>query len=319
MIRIGSDLNVPRTLGRPVATIGMFDGVHKGHQRVLADLRRWARRLGARSLVVTFDRNPKGLLSGRPVACITSLDHRLLLFERLGLDACAVIRFDRKLSRTSARDFVEKTLCGKLRVRGVLLGFNGRFGRDAQGDFALLKQLEGEGRCLARESVRPLRVGRELVSSSAIRAAIEAGNLRRAKSMLGRPVSLMGTVVHGRGLGRRLGFPTANLDLHHEVKPPSGVYVTEAWVDGRWLRSLTSIGRQPTFPHPPREPVVEVLIPGLRGNLYGRELEVRFVRKLRKQVRFQSPAELAAQVRRDVERAVGGRPASGRMKRARKT
>jgi len=317
MIRIAGNLKPPRSLGRPVATIGAFDGVHKGHQRVLAELRRWAGRLGTRSLVVTFDRNPKSLTRGERVPCITSLEHRLVLLERAGIDAAAVLRFDRRLRTMSARDFVVKILCGKLRARGVLLGFNGRFGRNAEGDFALLRQMEKDGVCEARGCERPVRVEGELVSSSAIRAAVEAGELRCAERMLGRRVSVLGTVVHGRGVGRTLGFPTANLDLHQEVKPPSAVYATEVCIAGRWMASVTSIGHRPTFSHPTREPVVEVLIPGLRRNLYGRDLEVRFIRRLREQIRFGSPEELAAQIARDVEEVMRRQQAAAGEKKRR--
>jgi len=300
MIRIGPDLVSPTSLGRPVATIGVFDGVHRGHQRVLSDLRRWAAELGTKSLVVTFDRSPRAVTRGRRVPCITSLEHRLVLFERLGMDACAVLRFDRRLRRTSARDFVVKVLCGKLRARGALLGFNARFGRDAEGDYALLRRLAAEGVCRARRSSRPARAGGAPVSSSAIRRAIEAGRLNEAERMLGRPVSLLGTVIRGSARGAHTGFPTANLDLHHEVKPPRGVYVTTARLARAWRPALTSIGRKLTFPHPPREDIVEVFIPGVGRSLYGRDIEVRFVRKLREQITFRSAEALADQIRHDL-------------------
>lgn len=300
MIRIGSDLNPPKSLGRPVVTIGMFDGVHRGHQRVLLELRRWAARLRTTTVVVTFDRSPKTLISGKPVPCITSLEHRLVLFERLGIDACAVLRFDRRLRRVSARDFVRNILCGRLRAMAVLLGFNCRFGRGAEGDYALLRQLEREGVCLARQVPRPVTVGGRPISSSAIRTAIEAGRLDDAARMLGRPVSVLGTVVRGERRGSRIGFPTANLNLHHEVKPSSGIYVCAARVGRTWRPALTSIGRKPTFPHPPAENVVEVFIPGLRRCLYGRDVEVRFVRKLRDQAKFPSVDALVRQIQNDV-------------------
>ncbi len=300
MILIGNDLEVPQALGRPAATIGTFDGVHKGHQQVLGALRRWAAELGVKSLVVTFDRSPKTLTRGLRAPCITSIEHRLVLLERLGIDACAVLRFDSRLHRMSARDFAIKLLCGKLGVQGIMLGFNCRFGRGAEGDYEFLRRLAADGVCLARYLSRPAAAGGEPISSSAIREAIEHGRLRAAESMLGRPVSILGTVVRGLGRGTVLGFPTANLDLHHEVKPPSGVYITAALVDGKWLPALTSIGRQPTFSHQPRTDVVEVLIPGLRRDIYGRDVEVRFGRKLREQIAFGSPEALVAQIRSDV-------------------
>ena len=301
MIRIGSDLHAPRSLGRPVATVGAFDGVHKGHQRVLAGLCQWAEKLGTKSLVVTFDRLPKRLTQRGNVPCITSLEHRLVLFERLGIDACAVLRFDSRLRRMPARRFVTDILCGGLRARGVLLGYNCRFGRNAEGDYALLKRLGREGVCLARRVARPAVVGGKPVSSSAIRAAIDAGDLRAAAKMLGRPVSILGTVVRGEGRGNRLGFPTANLDLHHELRPPRGVYLAEARVGRVWRPALVSIGRKRTFPRPPRNDVVEVFIPGVRRELYGRDVEVCFHRKVREQGKFDSAETLQKQIRDDLK------------------
>jgi riboflavin kinase / FMN adenylyltransferase len=298
MIRIGNDLHVPRPIGRPVATIGTFDGVHRGHQRVLGDLRRWADSLDTTALVVTFDRPPRTVTHGKTAPCITSLDHKLVLFERLGIDACAVLTFDRALREVSAREFVADWLCGRLGVQGVLLGFNARFGRHAEGDYALLRQLRSEGVCAARQAP-PVRVGGRPVSSSAIREAIEAGDLHAAEQMLGRPVTLLGTVVRGEGRGTFLGFPTANLDLHHEVCPPPGVYITAARFARAWHPALTSIGSNPTFEPAAKANRVEVYLHGIRRDLYGRDLEVHFIRKLRDQIRFDRVEDLVARMARD--------------------
>ena len=307
MIRIGNELRAPRSLARPVATVGAFDGVHKGHQRVLADLRKWADKLGAKSLVVTFDRLPRTLTRRHPIPCITSLEHRLVLFERFGIDACAVLQFDERMRDIPARDFVAEILCEKLRVRGVLLGYNCRFGRNAEGDFGLLQELEAEGICLARQSARPAMSGGTAVSSSAIREAIESGQLSAAARMLGRPVALLGTVVRGEGRGSKLGFPTANLDLHHELKPPAGVYFATARVWRKWMPALISIGRKPTFSTDLSEDVIEVFIPSLRRNIRGRDIEVRFEQKLREQKRFASAEALVRQVHEDVAALKGVR------------
>lgn len=289
---------MPARLKSPVVTIGTFDGVHRGHQIMLRELSRWAKKLGTTSLVVTFDRSPKTLTRNMPAPCITSLEHRLVLFETLGIDAVVVLPFDRRFSRTPARKFVEDTLVKKLRVQGILLGYNCRFGRNAEGGMELLRRLEKEGVIKAREVRLPVLASGRPISSSAIREAIEAGKLREAQRMLGRPVALLGTVVHGRGVGRRLGAPTANLDLHHEALPPDGVYATAARIGQKWIPALTSIGRQPTF-RKLKKPVVEVFIPGFKGRLYGRDIEIRFVKKLREQQRFATAEKLVAQIERD--------------------
>ncbi|MFW6107677.1 MAG: riboflavin biosynthesis protein RibF [bacterium] len=306
MIRIGNGEAPPPQIGRPVVTVGMFDGVHRGHQRVLADLEGWADELDTAALVVTFDRHPRAMAHGETVPFITSPEHRMVLFERLGVDACAVLTFDEQVRRMPPREFVVEVICGRFQAQGMLLGYNGRFGRDAEGDYELLRRLEAEGVCLARQSAEPVTVDGRPVSSSAIRGAIESGDLARARRMLGRPVSVLGTVSRGERRGSRLGFPTANLDLHHEVKPPAGVYVTRARVGGAWRPALTSIGRKPTFPDPPAEDVVEVFVPDLDRPLYGESVEVRFDRKIREQIAFPSAEELAAQIAQDLELLRGG-------------
>lgn len=306
MIRIANGEAPPPRIGRPVVTVGMFDGVHRGHQRVLADLEGWADELDTTALVVTFDRHPRAMAHGETVPFITSPEHRMVLFERLGIDACAMLTFDAQLRRTSPRDFVVEVLCGRFRARGMLLGYNGRFGRDAAGDYELLRRLEAEGVCLARQSEEPVTVDGRPVSSSGIRAAIESGELARARRMLGRPVSVLGTVAPGERRGSRIGFPTANLDLHHEVKPPAGVYVTRARVGESWRPALTSIGRKPTFPDPPAEDVVEVFIPDLDRELYGESVEVRFDRKIREQIAFVSAEGLTKRIEQDLRLLRGG-------------
>ncbi len=308
MRRLTNQQPFPPELGRPVATVGMFDGVHVGHRRVLADLRDWADELGTTTLVVTFDRHPREMTRDEDVPFITSPEHRMILFERLGIDACAMLRFDESMQQMPARDFVIDLLCGRFRAQGVLLGYNARFGRGAEGDYELLRKLADEGVCQARLSDRAVYAYGRPISSSAIREAIESGRLKEAGRMLGRPVAILGTVVRGEGRGTRLGFPTANLDLHHEAKPPAGVYITRARIDDRWWPSLTSIGRKPTFPDPPPEDIVEVLIPDLDRDLYGEDIEVRFARKLREQEPFGSAEELVAQIKRDVQSLRGDEP-----------
>jgi riboflavin kinase/FMN adenylyltransferase len=295
---------------RPVVTLGVFDGVHVGHRYVLDQVTRLARERQGESVVVTFREHPRAVIDGRAPQLITSLPHRVRLFEHLGIDVALVLDFDEVLRNTSAEDFVRHVFCEAVRAEVVLLGFNCRFGRGGQGDFALLKKMSAEGGFEARQSGRITLEGRG-VSSTEIRAAILGGDLDLAAQMLGRPVSVLGTVIAGDGRGRDLGWPTANLDLHHEVRPPRGVYGCEVDFDGKRHPALCNIGIRPTFVKTPeiRDPTswevrdssehVEVHLLGFRGDLYGRDLEVFFLTRLRGERTFPGKDALVAQLAED--------------------
>ena len=289
------------SLKRPVATLGTFDGVHLGHQRVIGETVEWAKAQGGESVVLTFDRHPRRVILGQAPALITSVEHRLVLFERLGVDAAAVLRFDPDMAERSAEDFAQSVFFDWLHAAGIILGFDCAFGKDRRGDVALLKRMGSQSGVEVR-SCPPVEIDGAPISSTAVREAIERGDLDAAGVMLGRPLSLMGTVVRGTGVGRELGFPTANLDLHHEAKPPDGVYLTHAFVGQVALPSLTNIGTRPTL-HKAADAasVVEVYIEGVDRPLYGQDIEVQFVRKLREEIAFASAAELARQMAEDRE------------------
>jgi len=291
----------PLPLRRPKVALGTFDGVHLGHKRVLRDLVAWARATDCDAAALTFDWKPRFVLGSGPRMQITSLSHRLVLLERLGLDAAVVLAFDERLASMQPEEFVGEVLVRGLGASGVLLGHDTRFGRNARGDFDLMSRL---GRRFGFEAcaVEVVEVDGAPVSSTRVRQAIQAGDLTLAERLLGRRVSVLGTVVPGTNRGRRLGFPTANLDLHHDVRPPDGVYATRALVDGAWRDSVTSIGRpQGGPPHAGDGPPVETHILDFSGALYGRELEVRFVGRLRDQRRFDSDAALTEQIARDIQ------------------
>jgi riboflavin kinase / FMN adenylyltransferase len=296
---------------RPVVTLGVFDGVHVGHRYVLDQLTRLARERQGESVVVTFRDHPRAIIDGRAPQLITSLPHRVRLFEHLGIDATVVLDFDTTLRNTSAEDFIRLVFCDTLHAEVVLLGFNCRFGKGGVGDFELLQKMSGECRFEARQAER-VTLGSRGVSSTEIRAAILRGDLEEAARMLGRPVSILGTVIAGDGRGRQLGWPTANLDLHHEVRPPRGVYGCEVDVEGKRFPALCNIGVRPTFtkgvPRSGDETSweirdstehVEVHLLGFRGDLYGRDLEVLFLTRLRDERAFAGKDALLAQLAAD--------------------
>ena len=206
-----------------VVSIGVFDGVHLGHREILQRNVALARTLGARPTVVTFRDHPKQLLLGRAPRTLTSLEHRLELFRRAGIAHTLVLGFDERLRAMPAAEFAATVLVRGLGARRFVLGFDSKFGNSRSGTPEELRRLGYEV-----EVVEQVLVRGRAVSSTAIREAVELGDLAAAQEMLGRPFAVYGDVVHGDGLGQRLGFPTANLDPHHELLPPNGVYA--CWV-----------------------------------------------------------------------------------------
>jgi riboflavin kinase/FMN adenylyltransferase len=283
-----------------VVTLGVFDGVHRGHAEVIRQVVEAARERSWRSAIVTFDRHPAAVLSERPLPAITSLEHRLRVFEGSGVGLCVIVAFDRQVAAISARDFAARVLRDLLEARLVILGYDCRFGRGAEGDVGLCGEL-GQQMGFEVRSVAPVQLDGRPVSSTAIREAVREGDFGRASRLLGRPFSLYGTVVPGDGRGKALGYPTANLDLHNETIPPAGVYACFAFTNAEPIPAVASVGGRRTFHHEPApETVVEVHLIGRRMDLYGRDLEVQFVTRLRAQRAFDSPQQLQAQMARDV-------------------
>jgi len=282
------------------ATVGVFDGVHLGHFVVLRRVVERAQGLGVQPVMVTFAGHPKEVLLGRAPATVTSLAHRLLLFERAGIAATLVLEFTAELRALTAEEFVRRVLIEGLGLRELVFGFDSKFGRDRGGNPASLTPLAKE-LGFGIVEVPPLRLGGRAVSSSAVREAVSLGDLHNAALMLGRPVSVLGTVVRGDGRGKSLGFPTANLDLHHELHPPEGVYAAFALLAGVLQPTVVNIGTKPTFGG--GEEVVEAHLLDGAGDLYGRDLEIFFLERLRGEQSFPNPEALRAQIADDAARA----------------
>jgi riboflavin kinase / FMN adenylyltransferase len=287
-----------------VVSLGMFDGVHLGHRAILAANVVRARALGAVPTVVTFRRHPKQLLLGHAPRTLTTLEHRLELFARAGIDHAVVLSFDADLRALSAAEFAREIADRDLGVRCFVLGFDSKFGRDRGGTPESLRALGYEVEVAPKVVVhdRP-------VSSTAIREAVELGDLPAAAAMLGRAVSVYGRVVHGASLGHRIGFPTANLNLHRQLHPPAGVYACRVHHQPpagprRSFEGVTNIGFRPTIAaEPPRFPQVEVHLLDFEGDLYGQRIELEFVARLRGEKRFSGLDTLAAQIAQDVRDA----------------
>jgi riboflavin kinase/FMN adenylyltransferase len=286
-----------------VATLGVFDGVHRGHQAVIGRLTGEADTLGCRPAVITFDRHPGSVVHDAEKPSITSLGHRLHLFESLGVGLSVVLRFESRVAEMAPEEFV-RTVFGELvQARRLVLGFDCRFGRGRAGDVELCRRM-GPDMGFDVVEVAPVEVGGEAVHSTRVRRCIADGRLREAAELLGRRFSLYGTVVHGDSRGRRLGYPTANLNLHNELLPPDGVYAARACRGQDCHPAVLSIGTRSTF-HDEAGPetAVEVHLLDYRGDLYGANLEVRLVERLRGQERFGSAEALVEQIEEDIRRA----------------
>ncbi len=299
---------------RPVAaTIGIFDGVHLGHQRCLKIVRERAKRIGGISVVVTFDPHPRrvlGLIGAPPL--LVSLKHRLALIENAGIDVTCVLNFNEAFSRHDPESFVRNIIVGKLHAVYVIIGSGFRFGNDQSGDIKFLERI-GKRYGFGVKAVPLVRAGGRPVSSTRIRDSIIHGRLKEAALLLGRPVSILGTVIKGAGIGRRLGYPTANINPHHEAIPPCGVYAVYAVLGGKKHKGILNIGFRPTFNRikkrvlartqtgqpGDRVPSIEVHILGLNKSIYGREIEVQFMKRLRDEMRFKNKEKLISQIRID--------------------
>ena len=291
-----------------VLAIGSFDGVHRGHQAVLTALNAWGAELSAPSGVITFRDHPRKTLEGRSPDLVTTLEHRLLLFERLGVGFTWVLDFTPELSKLNARNFAKLFVVDRLQARGLMMGFDSRFGCDRIGqDSPALSQLASELGIIVRTHGPVLSADGSAISSTRIREAIGEGRLRDAEAMLGRRVSVYGTVVKGDARGRRLGYHTANLDLGREFRPPFGVYATIAQVDGKAYDSVSNVGYRPTVtqPEPGAKPdlLVETHLFDFDGDLYDKKIEVLFIEKLRDERRFPDVQALVEQIRKDEARA----------------
>jgi len=300
--RLQSSPGAPEGTGS-VVSIGMFDGIHLGHRAILATNVERARERGLRPTVVTFRSHPKRLILGHAPRTLTTLEHRLELFERAGVEHACALAFDEELRSMEAMDFVREVCVEALGAEAFVLGFDSKFGNGRRGTPELLRSEGFDVEVVPKVSVR----GRA-VSSTAIREAVELGDLEGAETMLGRRVTVFGRVVHGARMGRQLGFPTANLDLHHELHPPPGVYACRARIldegGGEPLGGACNIGFRPTVsPEPSPRPLVEVHLLDFEGELYGKRMELEFVQRLRGEKRFNGLDELTAQIQRDTEQA----------------
>jgi riboflavin kinase/FMN adenylyltransferase len=283
--------------------IGVFDGVHLGHQAVISTSAKHAKEAGGTAVVVTFDPHPAKVL--RPNSAphlLTATRHKIALIRDLGVAHLLVLHFDRAFAATAPEEFVEQLVANSRPLQEICVGHEWSFGKGRAGNLSLLKQL-GQTDNFNVVGVRAVTVNGEVVSSTAIRKAVEEGNLTKATQMLGREYTILGTVVAGEKLGRKLGFPTANLSAHSEQFPPNGVYVAEVRLAGTLHRGVANLGYRPTVTAGQSERLLELHLFDLERDIYGEEMEVRFLRYLRPEQKFADVGALKAQITLDVEAA----------------
>ena len=285
-----------------VLTIGVFDGVHLGHQRLIDFLKREAATRDYLPGVVTFCPHPQQVLSPRTsLPQLTTLEERLRLIRELGIDLVVPLSFDQELAQLSARHFVA-LLQTHLKMRGLVIGPDFALGRNREGDVFSLHDL-GKDVGFWVDVVSPGMINGDVVSSTAIRQALAKGDVARANRLLGRSFALSGQVIHGDERGKQLGFPTANLTVPTiQALPEDGVYATRAYLGSHTYASVTNIGKRPTFGEGDR--TVEVYLIGFNGVAYGKEIKIEIIERLRAEKRFPTPEDLKAQINRDVEKAM---------------
>ena len=286
-----------------VLTLGVFDGLHLGHQRIMQKVVERANAVGAHATAITFDPHPRAVLhpeSAPPL--LQTLDQRLANFEVLGIEQAIVIPFDRDFAAQSAEDFISEIIRDRLHAREVYLGKGFAFGRARGGNIELLRKMSSELGFVADE-VDEVRLRGQRISSSRIRELLAAGEVNLVRRMLGRPYGVEGVIIRGDRRGHTIGFPTANLHPHNRVIPKFGVYATATLIDGTWRRSITNIGVRPTF-GVDAEPSIESYVFDFDGDLYGDVLRVRFLHRIRDERKFSGIDELKAQIERDSQRAL---------------
>jgi riboflavin kinase/FMN adenylyltransferase len=278
---------------RPVVALGVFDGLHLGHRNILQSAVKKANQIKGTSLVLTFSPHPQGKES------LYSLEHRLRLIAELGVDVCIVINFNRSFAKITAQDFIDKILVKKIGVSFVYVGRNFRFGNKASGDYKLLT-ISAKRYKFGLKIFNVIKSAGVIVSSTAIRRLIKNSEIRKAQKLLGRRVSVLGTVTEGNRLGRLLGVPTANIKALHEVIPSTGIYAVQVVFSKKKYNGICYIGKRPTIHLKNKTMRIEVHLFDFHKNIYGKVLEIQFIKLIRLDQKFTSLKDLSSQIQKDI-------------------
>ena len=291
----------PGWLVHPVIALGNFDGLHRGHLKIIERVKRGAAEHGGTPMAMTFDPHPPRVVRpDKAPPLLMTKDQRLEALHRAGVHCVAVVRFTKELSQWDADTFVRKVLVDWLRVSEVWVGANFLFGHERTGTFSVLRGL-GQSYGFRADKIDPVRYKDFVVSSTRIRRLVSEARMDEAAALLGRPYYMDGVIVEGKRRGRELGFPTANLETRNELVPPNGVYATIMTIDGVVHGGVTNIGMRPTFGE--TAATIETHVLDYSGNLYGQTVRLAFVQRLRDERRFEDVDALRAQIDADKRRA----------------
>jgi len=297
--------NLKRPFVTPVVTLGNFDGVHLGHQTIFKRVKEEALKLHGEGIVITFEPHPLNVLaSDKFLPLLTPFRKKMMLIEKSGIDVVFCIEFSWAFSEIPPLEFIKDILVEKIKVKKIIIGYNYHFGKGQKGDAQTLKEA-GKIFNFEVEVVKPLKVEHTIVSSSKIRALIQKGEVEEASKLLGRNYPIIGRVVEGAKRGHTIGFPTANLDISDELYPKVGVYAVEVVWHQQHFKGLANVGFNPTFSSGQTEPEgcfsLEVHILNFHQEIYGEEIQIDFKKRIRDEVRFNSPSDLIRQIQKDIE------------------
>jgi riboflavin kinase/FMN adenylyltransferase len=282
-----------------IITVGNFDGVHLGHKKILQFLVQEAQKYDLFSLVLTFSPHPDLILGKGKVKMIQTLDQRLNAIEKFGVQGVLITPFNKEFFNLSSDEFIQKIVVSALKAEEVVIGENFQFGKKREGNINTLRALGAQLNFRVHEIPKFIKDGRT-VSSSLIRNLLQEGKIEEANILLGRHYEIEGKVIKGKDRGKVLGFPTANIETENEIIP-RGVYVSQVMIDSRTYPSLTNAGFRPTFG--PEDMQIESYIIDFDKKLYGQEIAVRFIKKIRDEIKFKSPEELSLQIKKDLGQA----------------
>lgn len=280
--------------------LGNFDGVHRAHEFLITELINECKKRKIKSMIHTFRKHPGNVLEGNKIKLISSLERRIERFRELGIDCLCLVDFTPEFADMSARTFIKKILKGKYNAALVVTGFNYKFGKGGKGDTALLEKM-GKELDFDVITVPAVKLDNQIISSTLIREKIHQGHMESARNMLGRNYSIRGKVEYGNRIGREIGFPTANIrPIKDFVLPKSGVYYTKTLIDGILYDSITNIGSKPTV-STQNNVMIETHIFKFDGWLYGRNIEVHFVKMMREEKKFSSIKALKRNIISDIK------------------
>jgi riboflavin kinase/FMN adenylyltransferase len=291
--------NLSPAAGNSAVAIGNFDGVHLGHQRILASLVHEANKDALLPTVLTFSPHPEKAFGKSEIKMIQTLEQRLADIEKFNIQTTIVIGFDKKFSNLSSQEFIKRILVMALNTKKIIVGENFHFGKNREGTVTTLKETAAKFHFLVR-SIPPVSVGNSLVSSSIVRRLLEEGKVEEANAFLGRPYEIAGCVVKGKSRGKDLGFPTANIQTSNEILP-RGVFVSKVMIKNKMYPSLTHVGGSPTFQDAGTN--IETYIVDFTADLYAESIRLFLIKKLRDEKRFVSPEALSEQIEKDLAEA----------------